>query len=129
MDNCVNCKQIIPSGCVRTEEEFSFEYQDFNDLLKKLDEQSVQLKSILQEKVDKKWIKESKPYITNYIQDLINQIELLNKKIIPETEKFQINSDIVVGEKTSLQLFNIIFKELSAIKKSLNNDLSSMYLI
>lgn len=121
--DCVNCKQIIPAKCVRTEED------NLEELLIKITKDFSDINDLLNKQIDKKWIKTSHSVILDYIQELVNEVGILREKITPEEQKFQINSGIVVGEKSALQLFNILFKEVEAIKKNLNSDTSSMYLI
>ena len=127
MEDCVSCKQIVPLDCVRSEEEFSFQDDGtLTDILKQLDIKSGDLNKILTKNIDKKWIKQDKQYIVDYIQDIINQIDLILKISSPE-QKYTINSTLSVGEKTPLQLFTILFKEVEGLKQQLNKNVSSMY--
>ena len=114
MKACLNCKtQIVSSNCIVTEQELSFEYDSFV----KLDKATGDLKNILSAKIDKKSvIKSEHTYVTEYIQDLVNQIELINTSLNKSTSladsKILINSTLVSGEKTITQLFSILFKEV-----------------
>lgn len=130
MKACLNCKtQIVSSNCIVTEQELSFEYDSFDDVLVKLDKATGDLKNILSAKIDKKSvIKSEHTYVTEYIQDLVNQIELINMSLNKSTSladsKILINSTLVSGEKTITQLFSILFKEVETLK----TNKSSLYL-
>lgn len=128
MANCVGCKSsVVPANCIRTEEEFSFEYDSFMDILHKLDSKSEEIKKIMSKKIDKRWITEDREFAVDYIQDLINQIDLLKKMVVTKEEKYKISG--VPGENTSLQLFSIIFQKLDQMQNQMNKNSSSLYLI
>lgn len=129
MANCVGCKsQPVSTNCIVLEEELPLEYKDFNDLLHQLSKATQDLSSLMKAEVDKKWIKDNKVYILDYIQEIINEIDLIKKNAEVTEEKYVLNSSLVKGENSALQLFNIIFKELEAMKKQSNNNFSSLYL-
>lgn len=126
MQDCLN---PVSTNAIRSEEDMSFEYDSFNDLLHKLDEGVVNLKTVLTKNITRKnWLKSDYEYITDYIQDIINIIDTLVNAAPVAEQKFKIQSDITGGqEKTLLQTLTIIVKELDALKKKVNNNTSSIY--
>lgn len=122
MDICLGCKQkVINSECIMSEGKLSFEYTSLDDILKKLDDATLNLKKALTVKIDKKSvIKSDHEYVTDYINDIISQIELINKNINKTNSladsKITVNSKLASGEKTITQLFSVIFKELEGLK-------------
>jgi hypothetical protein len=129
MSTCVNCLSYTSTNCIKTEETFSFEYSDFNDLLLKLDQKSEELKKVLSADIDKKWIKEDHEYVTQYIQDIINKLDVLSKETKAAEPKFLIPSSITgTGEKTLLQLLTILVKHVESLENKLATNTSSLYL-
>lgn len=132
MASCANCKTTpISSNCVRIDESFSFEHEgELNAVLHSLDNNIKQLSDKLTSKIDKKWITEEKEYVTDYIQDLINKMgQIIESTTNKPLEKFNVNSSLVSGDKTALQLFTLIFKKLEVIQSQLNGESSKLYII
>lgn len=132
MANCVGCKSsIVPSNCIRTEEEFSFEHEgDINSVLHKLDENINKLSDILNAKIDKKWMEEEKSSLNQYVQELINEVGVIKKTLEQlgmSKKTYTINNDI--ANKTDVQLFSLIFKKLEQLENQTNNNTSNLYII
>lgn len=129
MPTCVNCLNIVSTNCIRSEQELSFDYEDLNDLLKKLDEKSEEIKKALTQNVDKRWIKEDYEYVTGYIQELINKMDVLLNAPKAEDPKFLIPSGITgTGEKSLLQILTILIKEVEALKAKSSQNSSQLYI-
>ena len=124
--DCINCNSgnIISTNCIRTEEELSFEYSSFNDLLQQLDKNTTALKELFVKDIDKMWIKNSQANVVDYIQDIIVQIDLilkeLKKKETIGNTKFEIKSELFVNETTLLNFMNVIAKEVHQLKNNTN---------
>lgn len=133
MASCVGCKSgvVIPTNCIRTEEEFSFEHEgDINSVLHKLDENINNLSNIINSKIDKKWMEEEKSSLNQYVQELINEVGVIKKeleKVSSIKKTYTINTDI--SNKTDVQLFSLIFKKLEQLENQTNNKSSSLYII
>lgn len=131
MQNCLDCLTWTSTNCIKTEEELSFDYGTFNDLIKQLDNKDVEQDKILKNKIDGKGIPE-KEYVTEYIQDIINKLDVIDKKVNSNSpsQTFTIQSELTGGnQKTLLQLLTILFKTVDSINKKLdNNSSSNLYL-
>lgn len=127
MANCVSCtSQIVPSKCVKSEQELSFEYNSLDDILIHLDEGAKETLDILKKRIDKKWIKEEKEYVIDYIQDLINELDVIKKSLSDKK-----SDNIVLSGKQYTQLsFNTeILNRIKLLEESLNSNVSSLYRI
>jgi len=126
MQNCVKCKtQIVSTNCIKTEEDYPFKFESFDELLKLIYESGQESKKILSKKIDRKWIKEEKEYSVEYIQDLINRFEIIIEDIKKLQEPIKYEVESVVGQKTSQQLFAILFKRIESLEKG--NSYTSIY--
>lgn len=130
MQDCINCKtpyNIISTNCIRTEEKLSFDYDSFNDILHNFDNKIKELNLILFKKLDKKSLEVERDLTIDYIQDIINRLDILNKKL-SETKsvldtKLVINTSLFTGEQSIIQIISIFAKEIESLK----NTKSSLY--
>lgn len=128
MQNCVGCLTPVPSKCVISEQDLSFSHENLDDIIDHLDKAIILVNKTLTAPVDKKWVKDNVEFITDYIQIIINKIDVLQSQTAVAEQKFRITSELTGGEeKTALQLFTIILKELDALKKKSNTITSSLY--
>lgn len=131
MPECVGCQTEVKStNCIVHEGKLSFDYENFPDLLEKLDQKSESIKEILTKSIDKMWIKENHEYVIENIQDIIVEIDrirkILENTIKPQDIKFAIDSKYTNGEMSLLRILSIVLKKLEVLESGTNN--SSIYL-
>lgn len=129
---CVKCNAPVSADCIELDAKLNIAYEDFVDLLVKLDGSIETINTLLSTQIDKKWILENKEYTQGYIQDIINKIDVMSKQIDKQgsvgSTKIVVNTNLVKGEKTLSQLFEILFKELETLKNRVNTQSSDLYL-
>lgn len=129
MSTCVTCLSYIPTDCIKSDEQLSFDYNNLTEVLKKLDDNSKELKSLLTTKLDKKWIPENHEYITEYIQDIVNKIDVIINTPAPQEVKYTIPGTLTGGtEKSLLQILTILVRKVEALEAKSVQTTSQLYI-